>query len=249
MSKTKKVLEFIKIQISFVLAVVGIILGVILATQFNQQLPRIISPAVPFIALADMEQKLTQDQAALKVNISSEDSKIDKLSADAKGKQSNLKGLVDQVENLKIDAGITEMSGPGIIVYLADSDARRDSPNSIAHASDMRDLVDYMWQTGAKAISIEGDGGTQERVSYNTSIDCIVNTVLINGTKIVPPFKIRVIGDPQKLTDAINNKDRLKSIYERVSKEGLKFYTLDGVDTVTVKKFTGNLIFDYAQIK
>lgn len=249
MSKIQKVGEFLRLQISFVLAILGIVLGVFFATKFNRDLPRIISPAVSYIALSDMEQKLTQNQATLKAGISNEDTQIDQLSTQAKTKQSGLKGLIDQVETLKAQAGVTQLSGKGIAIYLADSDDRRDSPNSIAHASDMRDLVDYLWQSGAKAISIEGDGGTEERVAYSTSIDCIVNTVLINGTKIVPPFKIRAIGDSQKLTEAVNDKNRLKTIYDRVSSEGLKFYVLDGVDNVTIKKYTGNLIFDYAKTK
>lgn len=248
MQISEKTKEFLVKNASFILAVVGIALGVILALELNSDLPRIISPTVSFVALNDMESKLTGEQATLKKQISDTDSQIDQLSEQVKGKQSGLKGLVDEVESLKNQAGLTAVSGKGIGVILDDSDQRREASNSIAHASDMRDLVNYLWSNGAKAISIEGAGGAEERIGPTTSIDCIVNTVLVNNTKMVPPFTIKVLGDREKMISAINDRKALKSIYDRVAKEGLQFHVIDGVQTVDLPKFTGSLIIQNAKI-
>jgi uncharacterized protein YlxW (UPF0749 family) len=113
----------------------------------------------------------------------------------------------------------------------------------------MRDLVNYLWLKGAKAISIEGAGGKEERVGPMTSIDCIVNTVLINGTKIVPPFQIKAIGDRQVLNSAIGDKAALKQIYDRVDKEGLKFYVVDNINQIDIEQFTGIILTQHVTIK
>ncbi|MCX6809608.1 MAG: DUF881 domain-containing protein [Candidatus Berkelbacteria bacterium] len=246
--------KFQKIKESFInkpwiyLGVIGIVLGVVLGSQFSQKIPRIISPAVSYIALDEMQTNLESEQANLKKSLSSTDGKIDELNNQIEIKQSGKKDLINEVETLKRKAGLTDVSAPGISVLLDDSDDRKNNPNSIAHASDMRDLVNNLWINGATAISIEGAGHIEERVGPTTSIDCIVNTVLINGTKIVPPFKIKAIGNREKLISSINDQKALKLIYDRVSKEGLVFHIVDGETMITVPKFTGSLTFKNAKI-
>lgn len=234
---------------SFVLAVAGIVIGVLVALNYAERLPRALTSALPYVELSDMESKLESEQTSLKQSISNIDEQITALEQQAKNRQGGFKTLVDQADNLKKQAGLTEVSGEGIIITLNDSPSRAANPNSIAHASDMRDLVDHLWANGASAISIKGDGSTDERVGFSTSIDCIVNTVLINGTKIVPPFEIRAIGDRQRLVNAINDRVVLKEIYRRVDEEGLRFSLVDGVSQVTIPKFTGNFITEDVKIK
>ncbi len=234
---------------SFVLAIVGIILGVLLALNYAENLPRALTSALPYVELTDMEAKLEAEQSNLKNSISDVDEEITSLDQQIKGRQGGFKTLVDQADTLKSQAGLTDVSGEGIIITLDDSDSRAGNPNSIAHASDMRDLVDHLWANGASAISIKGDGSSDERIGPSTSIDCIVNTVLINGTKIVPPFEIRAIGNRKKLIDAINDRVALKEIYKRIDEEGLKFSIIDGVSQVNIPKFTGNFITDDVKIK
>lgn len=234
---------------SFVLAVVGVVIGVLLALNFAEKLPRALTSALPYVELTDMETKLEAEQTSLKNSISEVDVQITALDQQIRGRQGSFKTLVDQADALKIQAGLTGVSGEGIIIILADSESRSASPNSIAHASDMRDLVDLLWSRGATAISIKGDGSTDERIGPSTSIDCIVNTVLINGTKIVPPFEIRAIGNRENLITAINDKVALKDIYDRIDKEGLKFSIIDGVKQVTIPKFTSNFITEDVKVK
>jgi len=249
--------EFLKVTIrerllhntSFVLAVIGIAIGVLLALNYAQRIPRALTSVLPYIELADVETKLEAQQTSLKNSISTVDEQITALDQQVRGRQGSFKVLVDQADMLKAKAGLTEVAGEGIIIVLDDSDARGANPNSIAHASDMRDLVDHLWNQGATAISIKGDGSTDERIGPSTSIDCIVNTVLINGTKIVPPFEIRAIGNRDKLIAAINDRVALKDIYDRMDKEGLKFSIIDGVNQVTIPKFTGNFITEDVKVK
>ena len=248
-------LDFTKIKriivknISLYIAVAAMVIGIMLAVNFNERLPRVISPASSVVALQEMQDSLIKENEQYKERLAQIEAMITTLQDKTKDKQTNLRGLVADVEAKKAEAGLTEIKGEGIVVILNDSDQRKNNPNSIAHASDMRDLVNHFFQNGAKAISIEGAGEMEERVSFFTSIDCIVNTVLINGTKIVPPFKIRVLGDRDRLIAAVNDRVSLKQIYERVDGEGLEFHTVDGQGVVSLTKYSGPTEIKNAKLK
>ncbi|PIT97626.1 hypothetical protein COT77_00435 [Candidatus Berkelbacteria bacterium CG10_big_fil_rev_8_21_14_0_10_41_12] len=227
-----------KLSIPFLL--VGFLLGLFFIAQYNTKLPRAVSPVLQFAALERTEKKLESEQEIYKQQIKDTQDKIDEMQNDLKTYQSNLKGKVDTVDFYKQQAGLTDLAGEGISITLDDSPSRKGNPNSIAHASDMRDLVNYLWLNGAKAIGITGFGGKTERVGFSTSIDCIVNTVLVNNTKLVPPFKINAIGNRQNLINAIENKNGLKQIYKRVDEEGLIFGVDENDKVISVPAFNGN---------
>lgn len=246
---TTKIKQNIIKNISLYIAVIAMVVGVILAVNFNEKLPRIISPTSSIVALREMQNNLEKENEVYKDELAEIETAISALQDKTKDKQTDLKGLVADVEKKKAEAGLTEVVGEGIVVVLNDSEQRKTNPNSIAHASDMRDLVNHFFQNGAKAISIEGAGEKEERVSFFTSIDCIINTVLINETKIVPPFKIRVLGDRDRMITAVNDRVALKQIYDRVDKEGLEFHTIDGQAVVTLTKYSGPTEIKNAKLK
>jgi uncharacterized protein YlxW (UPF0749 family) len=220
-----------------------------LAWRYNDKLPRVIAPAVPYLSLEEMETVLEAKQTDLKQQISKINDQVSVLDGQVRNRQSGMKGLVDEADRLKTQAGLTEVSGAGVKVVLNDSDSGKNISNAIAHASDLRDLVNQLWANGAQAISIKGAGSLEERIGPTTSIECIVSTVLINGTKMVPPFEIEALGDPSKLKAAIQDKNALKSIYDRTEKEGLEFAIDDSIGEVSIPSFTGNIITEHVKVK
>jgi len=239
--------NFIK-SASLYLAVFAMVLGIFLAMRFNSRVPRVITPASSIIALQEMRDSLEKENTTYKNKLAETESTISELQEEAKGRQNGLADLVSSVETLKKQAGLTQIKGEGIMIVLNDTGERVSNPNSIAHASDMRDVVNHLFNNGAKAISIEG-AKKEERVTFFTSIDCIVNTVLINGTKIVPPFKIRAIGDREQLTSAVNDKVALKQIYDRVDGEGLEFHIVDGEEDIEITKYSSPVEIKNAKLK
>lgn len=248
MKLVDQVRNFVIKQPNAFLAILGFVIGILIATEYVAKIPRIINPAMPSVALDQMEQNLDNEQAALKEQQEAVDNQISDLQNSQKGKQSGMSSLVNEVDSLKSQAGFTQRSGEGVEIVLDDSDHNDENANAIAHASDLRDLIDYMWSRGAQAISIEAAGGVEERVIFPTSIDCIVNTVLINTTKASPPFKVKVLGSRDALTAAINDHIALKTIYDRVEKDGLKFYITDNTN-ITVTKYSGSLNLDHAKVQ
>jgi len=248
MNLINKIKNFVVNQSSIFWAVIGLVVGMIIAIEYSSRIPRIINPVISNIALDEMEAKLVNEQAALKEQQEALDSEITDLQSKLKNKQSGLTTSVNEVESLKEQAGLTARAGEGIEIILDDSDKNDENANAIAHASDLRDLIDFLWSRGAQAISIEASGGVEERVIFPTSIDCIVNTVLINNTKSSPPFKVKVIGNRDALLAAVNDHNNLKTIYDRVENSGLIFFITENTQ-INVAKYSGNLTLDHAKIQ
>lgn len=246
MKLVEQVKSFVIKQPNTLLAVIGFVLGVLIATEYSAQIPRIINPAGSSLALDDMESKLNNEQSALKESLESVDNEITDYQDNLKTRQGGLTNLVDEVEILKSQVGLSELSGQGIEVVLDDSNTEDAQANAIAHASDLRDLIDLLWSRGAQAISIEAQGGVEERIVYSSSIDCVVNTVLINSTKAAPPFKIKALGNRDALLAAVSDRTALKSIYDRIDKDGLKFFTTDNAN-LTIGKYKGDFVVDHAK--
>jgi uncharacterized protein YlxW (UPF0749 family) len=248
MELVNRVKTFVIKQPMAVLGIVGFVLGVLIATEYSARIPRIINPVISSYALDEMEKKLENEQNTMKEQHEAVDNEVAYLQGNLKNKQGGLTSLVSEVELLKEQSGLTARSGDGIEIILDDSDKNDENANAIAHASDLRDLVDYMWTRGAQAISIEASGSVDERVIFTTAIDCIVNTVLINNTKSSPPFKIKVLGNRDALVAAINDHTNLKSIYDRVESEGLIFYVTDNIK-ISIPKYSGNLNLENAKVQ
>jgi len=247
MDSANKIKNFIVKQPNTFLAILGFVLGVLIAFEYSTQLPRIINPVVSSIALEQMETNLDNEQAALKEQQEVVDSEISQLQSNLKNKQTGVASLISNVDLLRDKAGFSSKTGEGIEIILNDSNKSDENANAIAHASDLRDLIDLLWTRGASAISIEAAGGVEERIILTSSIDCIVNTVLINTTKSSPPFKVKAIGNRDALLAAVNDRVALKLIYDRVDKTGLIFYATDK-SQITVAKYSGNLNLENAKI-
>ena len=244
-----KIKNFLLKNYPQILATLAVAAGIIVSVSYNRKLPRLIAPTIPYSELDSLESKLDREHTSLKESIAKANESIDARERLVKEKRVS-EALVDEVESLKDRIGLTQAKGKGITVTLDDADNRNaDAAQALSHASDMRDLVDRLWAAGARAISIQGEGSKEERIGPTTSIECVVSTVLVGGTKMVPPFKIKAVGNPAALVAATQDKEALKNIYDRVSKVGLKFSAATSNGDLTIADFTGNLTADYAKIK
>ena len=147
--------------------------------------------------------------------------------------------LQDELNEAKMYAGYTDLTGEGIIITLADND------KSQIVASDLITLVNELKNAGAEAISING-----ERIVTTTDIiDIQYKYILINTSsnegrvlRIYSPFVVKAIGNQKYLESAITVKygyiDQMKANEKSIS------YVLD--NNVIVEKYNGNLDFKYA---
>ena len=127
------------------------------------------------------------------------------------------------------------MSGGGIVITIQDgsNQVKDEFSKSLTHAADLRDIINLLWYSGAEAISVNG-----ERIIYNTSIDCIVNTIMINNNNYVPPFTINAVGNKYDLYGAINSSKKLVDIKKRAAKKQIGF-DMKMQDSINIKGYSG----------
>jgi len=233
-----------KIKLSIWLLIIGMVVGLLVTAQLKSKPQRPSStPLSNYTLLKENQENLTREQADLKNQISLLQNQILDIGQKLKKTQSSSRQQVDQLAVLKDKTGLTELRGKGMVITLDDSAQFPASSNSIAHAADMRDLVNFLWTQGVSGIAINN-----ERIVASTSIDCIVNTVMINNTKMTTPFVMSVVSDNKDLKGYIEKNDNLTSIWQRVKNEGLKFAIIES-DNIILPVYKGSLVVDYAQLQ
>lgn len=108
-----------------------------------------------------------------------------------------------QLKDAQMDAGLLDVTGPGIRITLDDSKRvaqGQDDPNSYyIHEQYIREIFNALWNGGAEAISVNG-----QRVMTYTEVFCAGSYIQINGTRQMPPYVIEAIGNTNNLSAALN---------------------------------------------
>lgn len=232
-SSKEKIRKAKIVTIRYFVAILSMAFGVLITAQLRSTPERILNPIAPYASLKDTKEELYKEQNQLKDEIKNLQKSIEQTQKDSE----NISLTRNELSNLnekKALAGLTKLNGPGVIVKLDDSTSGNISEDSIAHAADLRDILNLLWSSGAEAISING-----QRIVTNTAIDCIVNTVLVNNVRLSTPFQIEAIGNQQHMYDRLNNPTVLANLYKRKADQGLIFEITKNND-ITVPIFDGS---------
>lgn len=228
--------------ISWVLVIIGISIGLLFTAQWRTRPTRASDPIVSYASLETTRKNLVKEKEVLRKEIEDLQNQINKEQESLK-RFNTSERTVEKIENYEEKLGLTTKKGKGIIITMNDSAQQDISLNSIAHAADLRDIVNLLWGNGAVAISIN-----EERIVFNTSIDCIVNTILINSTKTTTPFIIKAIGDSNKLTVALDNNEALKDLHKRIKSESLVF-NLEKSDNLEIPNYKESYNIKFAELE
>ena len=154
---------------------------------------------------------------------------------------SELEEAKNQINEGNKTIGLAEVTGPGVIITVADSEIDSnsvvDATDFIIHDTDILKIVNELKNAGAEAISINN-----ERVVPTTSIICGGNVININEEKIGSPFVIKAIGLPETLA----NLNRTDGTLDRLKERKIKV-ELQKNNEITIPKYTGVFNFKYAK--
>jgi uncharacterized protein YlxW (UPF0749 family) len=135
---------------------------------------------------------------------------VDDLRADVNARQREaLKsaGGGDQAELVGILAGAVEVHGPGVKLVVNDAkEAGTDSGSDPRGASgfsdtgrvrdrDMQRVVNGLWESGAEAVSING-----QRLTALSAIRAAGDAILVDNKPLVPPYTVLAVGDGERLS-------------------------------------------------
>ena len=233
------------------LTFMAVILGLVLAWQL--QGPRATppvgyTPGDPRDRTVNTIEQLETEQSALKAEIARLRAELATFQSQAAEETDRLRRLNDELDVQRAVAGLTAVRGLGVAVTLDDSNIRNipasSDPNAyLVHEFDVQDVANVLWLAGAEAISVN-----DERIVSNTSVYCVGSTVMVNTTRLSPPYAIRAIGEPGILAETLRNPSYLTSLRQRVERYGIKFQVAQSAKT-TLPAYIGGFSVKHCSIK
>jgi uncharacterized protein YlxW (UPF0749 family) len=110
--------------------------------------------------------------------------------------------LTRRLGELRTRAGMTDDAGAGVVVTLDDSaktPTLSDDPNYfLIHDNYLRSIINLMRRYGATAIAIN-----EQRILASSAIVCAGPIILVNSSKMSPPYVITALGNPDILSEGI----------------------------------------------
>ncbi|MFD4528365.1 DUF881 domain-containing protein [Streptomyces sp. NPDC058470] len=140
---------------------------------------------------------------------------VDTLRADVSARQRealNTDGGSEQADLVGILSGATEVHGPGVKLVVDDAkEASQDGDGDPRETSgfsdtgrvrdrDMQRVVNGLWESGAEAISING-----QRLTALSAIRAAGDAILVDNRPLVPPYTVLAVGDGQRLSTRFQN--------------------------------------------
>jgi uncharacterized protein YlxW (UPF0749 family) len=143
------------------------------------------------------------------------ESAVDTLRDDVSARQREaLKqdGGGDQADLVGILSGATAVHGPGLRLVVDDakdaSSGGNGDPRETSDFSDtgrvrdrdMQRVVNGLWQSGAEAVSING-----QRLTALSAIRAAGDAILVDNKPLVPPYTVLAVGDGKRLSTRFQN--------------------------------------------
>ena len=100
---------------------------------------------------------------------------------------------------MRVGAGLAEMSGSGVVIKLYDA-PEGYTASDIIHDSDVRDVVNELFAAGAKGVAVGG-----QRLIATSAIRCVGPVIRVNQKEIsANPVVIEAVGDPEVLSSGLD---------------------------------------------
>jgi len=189
-----------------VVALTMAVAGLLVAVTYDQAAATVEGRDQVRAALVDDirgDSAVTDDLAAQLESLRAEVARTrdDLLAASAVGQRAR-----DALASAEESAGAVPVTGPGLLVTLANADPTADEdpvgggtaeedPREQVQDGDLQLVVNALWAAGAEAISING-----QRLGPTTAIRFAGEAVLVDFRPVTNPYQISAIGDPDTLS-------------------------------------------------
>ena len=228
------------------LLVAGLTLGLLLSLSWRQPAANYAAePAARPGRVWQSVERLQAEQQALRARLTDLRQELAEQQQAAGASTDRLQALQAELERQQLLAGRVAVQGPGVVVVLDDSEAQippgADANQYIVHEHDLRDIVNVLWMAGSEAIAIN-----DERLVSQSSIYCVGSTVMVNDTRLSPPYLIRAIGNPRVQADYVRNPSYLKSLKEKQRLYGLRL-DVKPVAELTLPAYSGGFLVQHAR--
>lgn len=216
---------------------IALTIGVLLATQFKSQAD-FAKQNMPTRRVEDLVLMLNQVERE-KEDLGKE---VGKLRRRLEELETGRSGGASTSDAADIGPQHGALQGPGVEIIIKDSAkalAKGEDPNiAIVHNDDLLRLVNELRTAGAEAVAIN-----DQRMVEQSEITCAGTTILVNKSRIAPPFVVRAIGDADTMVAALQMRGGIV--------EYLQFYgiqvNISKKSEVLVPAFSGSTLHKYAK--
>lgn len=194
-------------KITFILAIISAIIGVMLAVQLRSSLNPVHKESR---SIAELRMTLQKELEKHK-NLLADISKYNQLYYQYETSLSEDESISVMKEELARNrrmAGLVEVEGEGVVLEVVDAkvpgdrilDGDMTAPvtDYTIDDEDLRWLVNILFANGAQAISIN-----DHRLISTTAIRNVGDTIQIDTHTIRPPYELKALGDPDVLLSAL----------------------------------------------
>lgn len=225
------------------IGVVCVALGVVLAVQLRSVKVNSAENTADAGRLETL-QRLYSDTLEQKENLDAQvaalQTELQTYRESAASGSSQNEALKAELDKLEMEAGLTDLEGPGVMVSLRDSSAANvtgDESVYLIHDNDLLSVVNELRDAGAEAISLNG-----ERLLATSEIRCAGSVVIVNGRRYTAPFVFNAIGDPATLYNALTMRGGVVDVLSQWKIE----VKVTASEKLTVPRYSGVLEFRYA---
>jgi uncharacterized protein YlxW (UPF0749 family) len=194
-------------KITFILAIISAIIGLMLAVQVRSNLNPVPSESRTIAELRTALQKELEKHKTLLADISKYNQLYYQYET-ALSEDESLSVMKEELARNRKMAGMVEVEGNGIVLRIVDAPRHLQQAED-GHAAplvtgsyvddeDLRWLINILFANGAQAISVNG-----HRIVSTTAIRNVGDVIQIDTRTIQPPYELKVLGEPEVLLSAL----------------------------------------------
>ena len=235
------------------ITILSIVMGGLLALSLKTQ-DRIRNDQMPSMRpnlIANAYAEMRKENLDLRKQVTQQRKQIQKYQDAMTERGGQTRVLAEDLRKLNVLAGLTPVSGPGVIVTLRDSKKSPVKPKSmtdemwqgatadyLVHDANIRDVINELKNAGAEAISIN-----DQRVINTTAIRCVGNNVHVNAVPTAgSPVIIRAIGNADLIHAGLLMRGGIKDHF--IDPEMI---LVEKADSLTLPAYSGATPLQYAK--
>ncbi|MEF9952667.1 MAG: DUF881 domain-containing protein [Clostridium sp.] len=223
------------------LGLVCLVLGIMLSFQFrmtNGGGTSLSSGRTGDNVTKEIEE-LNKQKKELSAKVEDYQKKVDEYEKSAAGSNSAAGKMKDELDNLRVLAGHTDVEGEGVVITISPVVDVTTKISTAIVDSDILDTVNELLSAGAEAISIN-----DERYVGNTQIRAAGNMIKVNSSKFDSqvPIVIKAIGNPKVLEGAFKIPS---SVSDKIVKLSVCDFKIEIQPNVKILKVSNKVEYKY----
>jgi uncharacterized protein YlxW (UPF0749 family) len=153
-----------------------------------------------------------------------------------------------QADDMAVPIGAAPVAGPAVQVVLDDAGYTLDTlpegytvDDVVVHQQDVQAVVNALWAGGAEAMMVQ-----DQRIIATSAVQCVGNTLYLQGRVYSPPYTITAVGDVEAMQQALTGDPVVTNYRAWADILGLG-YEVEEVEEVELPAFSGTVRPRYAQ--